>query len=363
MIFLFVHIAKAAGSSVNRFFQQQLGDEACLVHQESNPVWKKPDIPPDMLDGVRFVSGHVPYHVFTQWLEKHDLHTITVLRNPYSHVVSHLAWIRHLMDPGQEVRLAAHPGFIQGLARKLASIDLEEPEEISILISNLNEHEWRLLDNPQVRYLTSRSHGGSGMQERNVTLALETLSKIDTFGFIEDPQNLFDLLAEAVGVNARVVDVPHENSLSHRYGLSSENEPQMQALMPLIQHDIDLYQKAKVLYENRADERVTTTFVPHRLRGNVGLPNADGMLPGWAFDADSNAIIQVDVYINKYFFSTISADIPREDLKEKFGCDCAFSLDLKKADVKPGDEVSVFFHDTNVEINGSPRKFLEGSVT
>lgn len=354
MIFLFIHIAKAAGSSVNSFFQHKLGEEACLVHQESNPDWRKPDVPLDMLDGIRFVSGHIPYRVFTKWLEKYDLHTITVLRDPRSHVVSHLAWIRHLMDPGQEVRLAAHPEFIQTLAKKLASINFEVPKEIESLISNLTEHEWRLLDNPQVRYLTRYPHGGSGMQEKDASSALETLRKIDTFGFTEEPQSLFESLAEAVGDSGQRIDAPHENALGYRYGLDAENEFQMQALMPLIKHDLNLYREARNLYKDRNKKNEMINSQCHHFRGNVGSPNKNGVLPGWAFDAESNKSIKVDVYVNKRFYRNFEAAISRKDLREKFDRDCAFIININDLKAQPGDEISVFFQNTDEELNGSP---------
>lgn len=355
MIFLFVHIAKTAGSSVNRFFQQYFGEEACLVHQESNPVWRQSSVPPELLHGVRFVSGHIPYRALTARLAEFPLHTVTVLRNPRTHVVSHLAWIRHLKDPGHEQRLAAHTPFIQQLAEKLAGLDLSDAEALAALVGGLSPEEHRLLDNPQVRYLTHHYQATEGIQERDVTSALDTLREINTFGFIEDPQGLFASLAKAVSCDQQAIEVPHENALKERYGLDPESDSQIQALMPLIQHDLELYRQAKSLYQAKQVGQKEPVYLRRHARGHVGTPSAKGRLPGWAFDTESDEAVKLDVYLNQLLVSTIEAVRPRKDLHEKFGRDCAFLLDLNKLKAKSGDLLAVYFQGTRIELNGSPR--------
>lgn len=356
MIFVFIHIAKTAGSSVNHFFQQQFGEAGCLVHQESNPALRQTKVPPELLEGVHFVSGHIPYHTLTARLSAYHLHTLTVLRDPRAHVVSHLAWIRYLKDSGQEQRLAVHAPFIQQLANKLADLDLSSAEALVDLVESLSLEELRLLDNPQVRHLTHYPHTPAGMQTRDVSSALETLRETDTFGFIEDPQGLFEAMAEAVGARKEAIAVPHENALGNRYGLDPGDEAQMQALMPLIQHDMTLYAEAYTLYQDRLAGNASALYRRRHTRGHMGAPNAKGRLPGWAFDVQSDVAAKLDVYVNRRLVATVDAERHRRDLNEKFSRDCAFLLDLKTLQTQPGDQLAIFFHGTGIELNGSPRQ-------
>ena len=88
----------------------------------------------------------------------------------------------------------------------------------------------------------------------------------------------------------------------------------------------------------------------------MGAPNARGRLPGWAFASQSEAAAKLDVYVNQRLVTTIEAARPRKDLQEKFGRDCAFLLDLASVQASAGDRVSVYFHGTDIELNGSPRR-------
>lgn len=356
MIFLFVHIAKTAGSSVNRFFQERLGEAACLVHQESNPAWSKPPLPDAFLDGVQYVSGHMPYRVFTARLSGQPLHTLTVLRDPRHHVVSHLAWIRHLKDVGQENRLAAHPGFIQELAEKLSRHDLGDPDSLMSLVAGLNKEEHRLLDNPQVLYLTHRSRPSQGLCENDVDYAIETLREIDTFGFLDNLSEFFADLGNLVGESSEMIEVPHENALGDRYGLSATNDAQMQALMPLITHDMALYERAKRLKTERREGAAFPSYRRRNVRGHLGKPNAHGRLGGWAFDMQRPDSVRLDVYLNEKHVAIVEAAKARNDLWEKFERNCAFSINLRKLKARPGDRVAVFFQGTSIELNGSPRE-------
>ena len=356
MIFLFVHIAKTAGSSVNKFFQERLGKEACLVHQESNPSWAKAPLPAGFLEGIQYVSGHMPYRVFTGRMAGQPLHVLTVLRDPFQHVVSHLAWIRHLKDLGQEARLAAHPSFIQALAEKLAQHDLGDPDDLTSLVSGLTAEEYRLLDNPQVLYLTHRNRPTEGISESDVEFAVDTLREIDTFGFVDDLGAFFAELETAVGVTPKILDVPHENALDDRYGLSISNEAQMQALMPLITHDLSLYERAKHLKQERREGAAPPTYRRRDVRGHLGQPNPRGHAGGWAFDMQRAGSVQLDVYLNDKHVAVVEAAKPRKDLWQKFERDCAFVIDLNKLKARSGDRLAVCFQGTNIELNGSPRE-------
>jgi hypothetical protein len=145
---LFMHIPKAAGSTVNRFLASHYPDSHHAVHIESNPDWQS-DL--DRIRTLNFISGHVPLPVLARNLNLNEYFKVTVVREPFAQLVSHLAWVRRLSDPGEEQRLSRHPRYIQEFARKLKMTDLSQPAAISALIARFEDIERRLVENCHVR--------------------------------------------------------------------------------------------------------------------------------------------------------------------------------------------------------------------
>lgn len=235
---LYIHIPKTGGSSVNKFISSHFRSDEVLTHAESAPGWNN-NISEK---GTAFISGHIRYPVFKDLLGSLDDYLkVVTLRNPVSHVISHLAWVRRLSDPGQEARFANHPVPIQDLSRKLANIDLGSPEYISRFISGMNKHERDLMDNTQSRYL-SKVTPGSSVSDSDISLARKNIKEFDVIGITERMDNFIVSLSEKAGWEIPGMNsAPKINVLSEKYGMDANDVKFVTALMPLIRYDMELY--------------------------------------------------------------------------------------------------------------------------
>ena len=233
---LFMHIPKAAGSYVNRYFAQHFSTSRHAVHIESNPDWEKD---PDRIRKLDFISGHVTLPRFASKVNVEDYIKVTVIREPFAQVVSHLAWIRRLADAGEEGRLANHPQYIQSFARKLAQADLASPADVREVVSGLDESENRLVENCQTRYFTPVAPGRQ-VSDTDATQAFEASETFDVLGSTRGIDRFLKTVAERMGWKPPGQHPP-ENVSRGYYGLDPTSPEHRDALHPLVSRDLALY--------------------------------------------------------------------------------------------------------------------------
>ena len=241
----FMHIAKTAGSSVNKYLASHYAEDRHALHVESKQEWRTDQ---DWARNLGFVSGHYSLPHFKRNLQLSRYYKITVLREPYAHLVSHLAWIRKLADEDETRRLAEHPEFVQHFARKLAKTDLSDPVAIGKLISSLEDKEKRLVDNCQVRYFT-QVEVGADVGEMDAQNAIEASAEFDLIGTTDRIDEFLRHVAAHMGWKAPVTEV-RENVSRNYYGLDVEDKNICAALEPLVHFDLKLY---RVVKESQAE--------------------------------------------------------------------------------------------------------------
>src|SRR5699024_11946625 len=129
--------------SVNRFISSHFNPNEVFVHVEGSPGWHKNILNKEKI----FAAGHISYPVFKERLDSvDDLLKVVTLRDPVSHVISHLAWVRHLAGPDgrKRFKFESHPEYIQEMSLNLAKINLSNPAHISKFISRMNHYERNL---------------------------------------------------------------------------------------------------------------------------------------------------------------------------------------------------------------------------
>ena len=233
---LFMHIAKAAGSTVNTFFTNHYSETQYAIHLESNEKWQSN---PDELKNLSFLSGHLSLPVLGKKLDLEDYYKVTVIREPYAQLCSHLAWIKRLAMPGEEKRFKQHPEYIQILARKLAATEFTASEELKSLLGSLTEREARLIENCQTRYFTFVPPGRSvdETDTRKAILATATFNKI---GITEFMGSFMKEVASDMSW-PEPDDRTHQNITQDFYGLDLSDSEIREVLLPLVQYDIELY--------------------------------------------------------------------------------------------------------------------------
>jgi len=232
---LYVHIAKTAGSTVNKVLTEWFGQDSSLVHAESKIHWK------DRVKNknVKFLSGHIPYQVFNKASELNSYKKAITFREPYSHVVSHLSWIRALSLQENKARYKAHPKYIQILSDKLASYDLSCPMRLTEVINSFIPIEYRLLDNTQTRYIRCDIDKVS-VDDIDFISAVDSLKCFDFVGLDNDISGFLAQIADEYAFE-NIEEERRENVLNDKFGMDINRPEIKEALFPLVQYDLKLY--------------------------------------------------------------------------------------------------------------------------
>jgi hypothetical protein len=359
---LFIHIAKAAGSSINRFFINNYTSSKCLVHIESQ---KDVLTNPISLEDKLFVSGHITYREFKARLVMQNYFVVTCLREPVAHIISHLAWVRKLAEPSERNRFEAHPPFIQKLAIKLMAVDLGSPVAIKALIEALEPRERELLDNVQVNYLHECSFLGP-IGDKELASALEVIDKLDLIGVVEHLDAFFSSLSSYLGVKS-THDTWHENIQSNKYGMDANDLEFRAAIEPLIRYDQILYKKVKeksfankLVVDVKNRKPGATSQASNVFNGSLDKASLK-LIHGWCASSGTTSPIQVVLYVNDEEVATTEAVLPRPDVCQRgfhrTGL-CGFRFNPQGQPIlRVGDVVSVKAINDGalVELRNSPR--------
>ena len=194
---VFMHIAKAAGSSINNIFAQILGEDQCCFHIEWLMQTKSLE---EIITNKSFVSGHVYSNVIKQ-INPDNAIKFTVLREPYSHLVSHLLWLDHYGQPGYEHEYKSLNQDIKALVDFIASTDLANPYDLDHLLVNLPSWGIKLLNNCQARYLIGQPKNFDLLSLKSFPLAINNLRSFDVRGTLENLPEVIKSVLEISGVS------------------------------------------------------------------------------------------------------------------------------------------------------------------
>jgi hypothetical protein len=244
---MFMHIAKTAGTSVNGYFGSQYPAELTATHVESNALFRTD---PEWVNSLQYISGHIVFSEFEQRLNLSEFFKVTLVREPFAHLRSHLAWIRHLTAPELDQHLKTYPEYIQKLAAKLRDTDFSDPTMLSLLVDSLHGLELHLLDNCQTRYFSAPIHNDRVNQD-DFDRAAETLDRFDLIGTTEETNSF---LAEAARIMGFDKPLPNSrgNVAESYFGLDINSHRVREILWPLLRFDSKIYQKVLKIGSNRA---------------------------------------------------------------------------------------------------------------
>ncbi len=231
----FMHMAKTGGSSVNHALSSQFAPGLSQTHIESTVEWQDN---PAALQNHEFLSGHLRLDRLDPKLNLENFHLVTVIREPLDQLISHLAWIRRLAEPGEVERFNVHPPLIQAFATKLSRYDLSNPTSIAFLIHSLNERERILVDNHQVRYFAHVR--GRWVGPDDVRAACRAAGRFRHIGLSSDMNQFFRTLT--IDMHWPTVPEVERLNVTHDFfGMDRNNADLARALFPLMRFDQDLF--------------------------------------------------------------------------------------------------------------------------
>ena len=123
----FMHVAKTAGSTINRYVGNHYPDESVCTHVQSKPFRSTPGFAKDL----RFVSGHVRALDADDCLDLSQFFWITVLRNPVHQLASHLRWIRHSVEDVDSLFMRSRPTHVARAMLKLKDVDMADARQLN----------------------------------------------------------------------------------------------------------------------------------------------------------------------------------------------------------------------------------------
>ncbi|WP_428311564.1 hypothetical protein [Hydrocarboniphaga sp.] len=242
---MFMHIAKTAGNSVNRFLSDNAGAAHCVLHLEVDPRWRS-SIGRAQIAAMPVISGHITFPAFKRRLDAANYIKVTLLRTPLDHLISHLEFIRYLADPSQRQRLTGHAPTIQAFAAKLAATDFSSGEAVRGLVDQLLPEELMLVDNLQVRYLSAVAPGAR-VQRAALNDARHALNEFDHVGLTEMIGDFLGGIAQRMGWPPPRY-IPEENRNPGRGSIDPGIPEVRAALQPLIEFDQLLYRYARKVF-------------------------------------------------------------------------------------------------------------------
>ncbi|MEE4208433.1 MAG: hypothetical protein V2I43_04100 [Parvularcula sp.] len=208
---LFMHIAKTAGSTVNAYFRQVLGNDRVVDHAEIHGPNMQAFVDSETFARARLISGHITGPELLTLMEqagqrRRDFVFFTVVREPTDHLISHLRWVRGSLDRN-EPNL---PEAIARLAEDLSAIDLAEVDEVEAVLERHRPVSLTLFDNCQTRYFGQLQN--FEVQTTDVWRSL--IFAHDQFDYVINQQALERSLPRMCIENDiphRMIPVPQEN--------------------------------------------------------------------------------------------------------------------------------------------------------
>lgn len=330
MNLLYFHVPKTAGSSINKFFSENLLNYHFHIESVEN-------LNTEFCKNYQFLSGHVSYNRMQNILELQDWITFATFRSPLEYVVSHLKWVRKLADASEKERFDAHPKIFQDIALKMLDYDFSQPEEIKSFIIWLESINFYYFHNTQLFYMNQTVHR-ENITSKQVEIALKNMESIDFVGIQENLDEFMEIISYEFGWEIK--NKPRVNVNENNYGFDISNAETQKALLPLYSKDIILYEKAKELFSKLEEQY--TEIIPKDVIGYVDSIK-DGKITGWIRLKNNLRKLTLELQLNGEIIQETKTSIFRQGLKVKqlhptgicaFQFICNREYDLENINVK-----------------------------
>lgn len=222
----FMHIAKTAGSYINKLFVDALGEDACVLHAEHN-LRDEHDKERAIRsaaggDEIRFISGHIYHH---DWLhscadDAYRFYQIATVREPIAHLASHIQWLDHYNRPDKRQQYNNLSLPLQKLVDDIGRLDFESVGDLDAFLSSLSGTAVQMLDNCQSRYFLC---GYSSNIQRTDALDLSSVNElstaVDKFDLIftlDNLANAIDIIRSQTGISLAPLESRVNTAKSNR---------------------------------------------------------------------------------------------------------------------------------------------------
>jgi hypothetical protein len=235
----FIHIPKAAGSSINDLIGSTLKGLYYTHIEGLRDQWD------DIKESI-FLSGHIRYKEYESDFSKHDYVVFAFFREPLSHLKSHMNWVRRLAEPELTSNREAHASMVHKISDDLADVNFSDIEELQTYVDGLRPVAYGLFDNCQVRFL-SGVEPNERVNQKHLDQAIKNLHHLHFVGISEYSKESQEQLLTLFDLN-KASGEAKSNVNSYDFGLNISDEKVSKVLHPLVQYDVKLYEEAKKIF-------------------------------------------------------------------------------------------------------------------
>ena len=181
----FMHIAKTAGSFVNHVVNVSAQEGQYDFHIERFLRYKE-YFEKEAKEKI-FVSGHV---YLSDWLDMSktyslDFDIMTIIREPFSHIVSHMLWLDHYNQREFRGEFNALDQNTQTVVDRIGAVNFEDPGSLDNFLTHLSPRGIQYLDNCQARYfLCGNQEPIERFQPLTLAMRFAIAKKLDNVAFI-----------------------------------------------------------------------------------------------------------------------------------------------------------------------------------
>lgn len=230
----FMHIPKTAGTSFNTFAESVFPAGSAAIHIESLGREQYP-----MIAATRsYVAGHLPLREIKAGFDLNRFELVTILREPWSHLHSHLNWVKNIgVDPASDFFLA-HSEETRELALLLNRLDFSNAKNLDLLVDGICGDLTSLFDNHQTRYFLD--YRRIRVSEADVDMARRALSLFSQIGCTERYTDFIDQFCRRHGID-QVQSTPSFN-VARAGRIFDHTDPEVRStLLPFVKYDLQLY--------------------------------------------------------------------------------------------------------------------------
>lgn len=238
----FLHIPKAAGTSLNEMLAKNFQKDEVFFHIEGDRNNKYSNIDTSKL---KMFSGHVRLYEVVQNLCLANFLRITIVRDPFEQLISHFNWVKYISENPMGPFFLSHPKIIRDISLSLRKVDFSSLKSVEEFIKNMPDIGHRLFNNCQTRYLLNEIDS-SKLDLNHGKKAIKSLSFFDVIGTLDE----FDLFTKKISEKmewSSPVEIIKTNALNNKYGLDTKSKELKEVLDSLLHVDQFVYDHIKEL--------------------------------------------------------------------------------------------------------------------
>jgi hypothetical protein len=232
----FLHIPKAAGTSVNEMLAKHFANNRVKFHVEGDRENKFGNISINKLD---MFSGHVNLCEVKKYIPVDNFLRVTVVRDPFQQLISHINWVKHISEEPNGSFFRNHPEQIKEFSLKLREVNFEDIAQVELFFHSLSAIGHNLFNNCQTRYLFDGQVAPIRTSDV-VEKVIKTLDFFDVIGVVEKINEFMEEVYERMNWNSDI-ELIKINALNNKYNLDRDSQRLREVLNPLICADQILY--------------------------------------------------------------------------------------------------------------------------